>query len=50
MAGAGWLMVCGVQVTVEEFKKAAMKLMIGAPRDPKDWSFDKCVEGGVSPG
>ena len=33
---------------MEEFKKAAMKLMIGAPQDPKDWSFDKCVEDDAS--
>lgn len=24
-----------------------MKLLMGAPRSPKDWSFDKCVLTGL---
>lgn len=34
-------MAAGAQVTVDEFKTAAMKLMMGAPKDVKQWSFDE---------
>ncbi|KZT64796.1 heme peroxidase [Daedalea quercina L-15889] len=30
----------GAEVTVDEFKTAAIKLMMGAPKDVREWSFD----------
>lgn len=35
-------MVC-VQVSVTDFKKAAVGIITSAPKDPRQWTFNKCV-------